>query len=159
VSYDDDHPRWSPFDRAQTAASDLRFMLSMHASKAQVCAAIGPNNYARAFEYLDSIDKNLPVLQEHIRDLIQLADRLSGALAPPDVALIERARADAGLIDRTEDGDGVTRAVHQVLIGLGGDGFRATCTCGWRSSTSGVRAVVAHERDEHKRRSQLRSVP
>jgi len=99
MSYDDDHPHWSAFDRAQTAAADLRFMLSMHTSKDQICAAIGPNNYARAFEYLDCVDKNLPVLQGHIRDLIQLVERLSsGTLEPWDIALIARARADAGLI-------------------------------------------------------------
>jgi hypothetical protein len=52
-----------------------------------------------------------------------------------------------------------THQVHQVIIGLGADGFRATCSCGWRSYTSWDRNAVAKERDEHKRRSRLGVVP
>jgi len=48
---------------------------------------------------------------------------------------------------------------HQIVVGLGYDGYRATCSCGWRSATSWSRDDVARERDTHKRRSQLRSVP
>lgn len=103
VSYDDDHPHWSPFDRAETAASDLRFALSMHGSKEFIRVAIGPNNYVRVFEYLDSIDKNLPILREHIRALALLAERFSAVLAPKDAALVARARADAGLVDNDSD--------------------------------------------------------
>jgi hypothetical protein len=105
VSYDEEHQSWSPFDRAQTAAADLRNMLSMRMSKDHVRDAIGPDNYARTFEYLDCVDKNLPILQEHIKELIQLVERLaSGTLEIWDLALIARARADAGL--GAHDGDG-----------------------------------------------------
>lgn len=96
MSYDTDHAHWSLFERVQTAAADMRNMLSMHAVKDSLRMVLGPNNYVRAFEYLDCIDKNLPVLQQHIRDLILLAERLSSSsLEPWDVALIARARADA----------------------------------------------------------------
>jgi hypothetical protein len=110
MSYDDEHPRWSLYDRAQTAAADMRNMLSMHGSKEHIRLAIGPRNYERAFEYLDCIDKNLPRLQEHIRDLILLAERLSsGTLEVWDVALIARARADAGLIEDDSDHEGTAQ--------------------------------------------------
>lgn len=51
------------------------------------------------------------------------------------------------------------RIIHQAVVGLGGEGFRAICSCGWRSTASWDRAHVAGERDHHKRRSTLRSVP
>lgn len=50
-------------------------------------------------------------------------------------------------------------AKHQVLVGLGGNGFRAVCCCGWRSYASWDRDRIAKERDEHKRRSRLGVVP
>lgn len=50
------------------------------------------------------------------------------------------------------------RIVHQVVVGLGGDGFRAICACGWRSAASWTRDAVARARDDHKRRSRLESV-
>jgi hypothetical protein len=100
MSYDDEHQIWSPFDRAQTATADLRFMLSMHASKDQVRTAIGPSNYARAFEYLDCVDKNLLVLQKHVDALIQVIEDLApSALVDERVA---RARIEAGLVDHEE---------------------------------------------------------
>jgi hypothetical protein len=63
--------------------------------------------------------------------------------------------------DEHHDGHGVrvTPVVHQNVIGLGGDGYRATCSCGWRSHASWDRGDVVKECDEHKRRSRLRSVP
>lgn len=47
---------------------------------------------------------------------------------------------------------------HQIIIGLGGNGFRADCTCGWHSHTSWVRDEVARARDDHKRRTRLQEV-
>jgi hypothetical protein len=100
MSYDDDHQHWSPFDRAQSAAADLRFMLSMHGSKDQVRDAIGPSNYTRAFEYLDCVDKNLLVLQKHVDALIQVIERVApNAL---DDERVTRARVEAGLVDHEE---------------------------------------------------------
>jgi len=50
--------------------------------------------------------------------------------------------------------------VHEAIVGLSGDeGFRAICSCGWKSHASWDRAVVVRARDDHKRRSHLRSVP
>jgi hypothetical protein len=117
VSYDDEHSHWSRFDRAQTAAADLRIVLSMHGSKDHVRDAIGPNNYARTFEYLDCIDKNLPVLQKHIRLLIQIVEGLArlhqdGKLDIPDGVLVARARLDAGLVDDAH-GDTAQQAGHR----------------------------------------------
>lgn len=105
MSYDDDHQSWPLFDRAQTAAADLRIMLSMHGSRDHVRAALGPNNYARAFEYLDCIDKNLPILQKHICALIQIIEGLApdGRLHISDGTRIARARVDAGLVDHHEE--------------------------------------------------------
>ena len=57
------------------------------------------------------------------------------------------------------DGRGMDRTIHQVVIGLGGEGFRAICSCGWRSSTSWSRDGVASARDDHRRRSRLGSAP
>ena len=51
------------------------------------------------------------------------------------------------------------RVVHQIVIGLGGEGFRAICSCGWRSVASWSRDVVASARDDHRRRSRLGSAP
>ncbi len=51
------------------------------------------------------------------------------------------------------------RTVHQVVIALGGEGFRAICACGWLSETKGKRATIVQAGGEHKRRSQPRSVP
>lgn len=51
------------------------------------------------------------------------------------------------------------RIVHQVVVGLGGEGFRAICACGWRSDASWSRSDVVAARDDHKRRSRLGSVP
>lgn len=101
MSYDDEHRHWSPFDRAQTAAADLRFVLSMHASKNQVREAIGPSNYVRAFEYLDCVDKNLVVLQKHIGALIQVIEGLAPMSALFDER-VARARIEAGLVDHEE---------------------------------------------------------
>jgi hypothetical protein len=50
------------------------------------------------------------------------------------------------------------RIIHPVVVGLGGEGFRAYCTCGWRSNTDWSRDVVARAGDEHKRRTRLGSV-
>lgn len=50
------------------------------------------------------------------------------------------------------------RVVHQVVVGLGGDGYRAVCSCGWRSLTSWDRAGVTRSRDDHKRRSRLQEI-
>lgn len=47
----------------------------------------------------------------------------------------------------------MTRVVHQVVVGLGGDGYRAICTCGWRSQTSWDRSGVSRSSSDHKRRS------
>lgn len=46
-------------------------------------------------------------------------------------------------------------SIHQVVVGLGGDGFRAICSCGWRSHASWERPEIAQARDEHKRRVRL----
>jgi len=104
MSYDDERQNWSPFDRAQTAAADLRLMLSMRASKDTIRTVLGPSNYARTFEYLDCIDKNLPVLQSRVRELIELVIRLSNELSASDAELVARARIEAGLI-RSGDED------------------------------------------------------
>jgi hypothetical protein len=40
---------------------------------------------------------------------------------------------------------------HYVIIGLGGNGFRASCGCGWSSEPSWDRAAVALTGDAHKR--------
>jgi len=48
---------------------------------------------------------------------------------------------------------------HQCVVGLGGEGYRAICSCGWRSVASWDRSAVARARDDHKRRERLRSVP
>jgi hypothetical protein len=42
------------------------------------------------------------------------------------------------------------RQKHQTIVGLGGDGFRAQCTCGWASSTNKDRAIVAQAAGGHK---------
>jgi hypothetical protein len=104
VSYDEDHKHWPLFDRVQTAAADLRIMLDMHASRDHVRAALGPNNYTRAFEYLDCIDKNLPILQKHICALIQIVEGLApDGLHIPDGMRVARARVDAGLVNHHEE--------------------------------------------------------
>jgi len=51
------------------------------------------------------------------------------------------------------------RVVHQVVIGLGGEGFQAICICGWRSATSWGRADIAKAGSVHKRQTLLRSIP
>ena len=48
--------------------------------------------------------------------------------------------------------------IHLVIVGLGGDGYRAVCSCGWRSLTSWDRAGVARSRNDHKRRSRLQEI-
>ena len=48
--------------------------------------------------------------------------------------------------------------VHHVVVGLGGKGFRAICSCGWRSGLSWERAVVAQEGAEHKHATRLQEV-
>jgi hypothetical protein len=104
VSYDEDHKHWSPFDRAQTATDDLRIMLSMDESRDHVCAALGSNNYASAFEYLDCIDKNLTILQKRICALIQIVEGLApDGLHIPDGMRVARARVDAGLVNHEEE--------------------------------------------------------
>jgi hypothetical protein len=50
------------------------------------------------------------------------------------------------------------QVVHQVIVGLGGEGFRAICVCGWKSTTSWVRDDVAKAGSEHKQQSQLRGI-
>lgn len=40
--------------------------------------------------------------------------------------------------------------VHWVVIGLGGRGFRAICTCGWRSEPSWKRSDVASLSGRHE---------
>lgn len=52
----------------------------------------------------------------------------------------------------------VSRVVHQVVVGLGGNGFRATCTCGWRSHESWDRPEIARARDDHKLRARLQEI-
>ncbi len=51
-----------------------------------------------------------------------------------------------------------TRVIHQAIIGLGGEGFRAICTYGWRSHTSWARDEIARVGDDHKRRTRLQEV-
>lgn len=49
---------------------------------------------------------------------------------------------------------------HMIIIGLGADGFRATCTCGWRTTRqSWDREAVATAGNDHKIRQRLRSMP
>jgi hypothetical protein len=49
---------------------------------------------------------------------------------------------------------------HLIIIGLGGNGFQATCACGWRTTRpSWDRVLVASARDDFKIRQRLRSVP
>lgn len=55
--------------------------------------------------------------------------------------------------------DRFVTVLHQVTLGFGYDGYRAICSCGWRSNVSWSRNEVARARDHHKRRSQLRSLP
>lgn len=42
-------------------------------------------------------------------------------------------------------------AAHQIQIGLGGGGFRAICTCGWRSEQSWERTSALDPGRDHKR--------
>lgn len=48
---------------------------------------------------------------------------------------------------------------HLILIGLGGNGFRAICDCGWQSNTNWTRAMVAQAGNVHKRSSQCEETP
>jgi hypothetical protein len=48
---------------------------------------------------------------------------------------------------------------HQIVIGLGHDGFRAICSCGWQSAVNWSRVSVSQAGSVHQRRSQLESVP
>jgi hypothetical protein len=50
------------------------------------------------------------------------------------------------------------RIVHHVSIGLGFNGYRAICSCGWRSDLSILRENVGKAHAEHKRRSLLQVV-
>ena len=60
MAYSDDRPAdWTSYDRVATAADDMRHLLSMHSAREDLRNALGPSNYARAFEYLDCIQENL----------------------------------------------------------------------------------------------------
>ena len=54
--------------------------------------------------------------------------------------------------------DSFTTILHQVTLGFGYDGYRAICSCGWRSIVSRTRDVAAKARDDHRSRTRLRSV-
>jgi hypothetical protein len=49
------------------------------------------------------------------------------------------------------------RIAHQVVVGLGGEGFRAICSCGWRSARRWSRDAIASEGHEHRRQMRLGS--
>jgi hypothetical protein len=51
------------------------------------------------------------------------------------------------------------RHLHHTTLGLGYDGFRAICSCGWRSIVTPSRQSAANAREDHRRGAQLRSVP
>ena len=40
---------------------------------------------------------------------------------------------------------------HQIVIGLGGNGFRAICSCGWRTGANWDRAVIIADSGRHKK--------
>ena len=61
--------------------------------------------------------------------------------------------------ERDLNGNFMRRKIHQAVIGLGGDGFRAICSCGWRSAASWTRDDTAAARDDHMRRARLEALP
>lgn len=60
MAYDDDSPAdWTSYDRVATASDNLRFILNMRGIPEQLKLVLGPENYHRAIEMLDCIDKRL----------------------------------------------------------------------------------------------------
>lgn len=82
MSYDsewDKHPTHvGRIERILTAVDDFRNLFSMHGTKDQLKAILGPENYRRAFEYLDCIDTNARKLRARRRPDSRCPDRESG---------------------------------------------------------------------------------
>lgn len=51
-----------------------------------------------------------------------------------------------------------TRIVHHVAVGLGADGFRAICSCGWRMEASWERSTVARAGRAHEHQSRAKDL-
>lgn len=51
-----------------------------------------------------------------------------------------------------------TRIVHHVAVEFGGNGFRAFCSCGWRTETSWERSDVARAGRAHEHQSRAKDL-
>lgn len=60
MAYDDERPAdWTSYDNVATASDNLRFLLNMRGIPEQLRLVLGPENFVRAIELLDCIDKRL----------------------------------------------------------------------------------------------------
>lgn len=63
MAYDDERPEhWTSYDCVATASDNLRFLLNMRDIPEQLKLVLGPENYKRAIELLDCIDKRLKAM-------------------------------------------------------------------------------------------------
>lgn len=59
MACDDKPDHWTSYDHVATASDNLRFLLNMRGIPEQLKLVLGPENFKRAIEHLDCIDKQL----------------------------------------------------------------------------------------------------